>query len=124
MSSWYAGISLGGILFMVAMAHEYNSDGMLTTVVTSSGRQRQYDYAGALMTQITDERGHVLVHNWYESGLLRRQEFGNGAVYSYNYDWSPGSYYPEKVVVTLPDQTRQELSVSDSVPEFVRNYRR
>jgi hypothetical protein len=33
-------------------------------------------------------------------------------VYSYDYDWAPNSYYPEKVVVTLSDQTRQELSDS------------
>jgi len=104
--------------------YEYNSDGMLRTVTLSSGRERRYEYAGTLMTQIDDESGHVLIHNWYESGLLVRQQFGNGAVYSYDYDWAPNSYYPEKVVVTLPDQTRQELSVADSVPEFVRNYHR
>src|SRR5438876_10751696 len=30
-------------------------------------------------------------------GFLRRQEFGSGAVYSYDYDWGSRSYYPAKV---------------------------
>ena len=62
--------------------YEYNSDGMLINVVLSSGRQRRYDYQGMLMTEVRDEAGRVLIHNWYEGDLLKRQAFGNGAVYS------------------------------------------
>src|SRR5205823_1322302 len=104
--------------------YEYNPDGMLKTVISSSGRRRHYEYEGTLMTQISDEGGHVLLHNSYVSGLLERQEFGNGAVYSYDYDWAPNTYYPNKVTVTLPDRSTRELSVADSVPEYVKNYHR
>jgi hypothetical protein len=75
------------------------------------------------MTKISDESGHVLLRNVYDQRLLKRQEFGNGSVYSYNYDWAPNSYYPEKVAVTLPDQRTRELSVADSIPQFIRNLR-
>src|SRR6202166_2348021 len=62
--------------------YEYNSDGMLEAATLSSGRQRQYEYDGALMTRIINERGRVLLRNWYESGVLTRQQFENGAIYS------------------------------------------
>jgi len=104
--------------------YEYNPDGMLTTAILSSGRQRHYEYEGALMTQISGENGNVLVRNRYRSGLLSHQDFGNGATYSYSYDWPPGTYYPNRVIVTLPDQTTQEVSPAGSVPEFLRNYHR
>jgi YD repeat-containing protein len=101
--------------------YEYNSDSMLTSVVLSSGRQRRYEYEGSLMTQISDESRRVLLRNRYDRGFLQRQEFGNGAVYSYSYDWAPSGYYPEKVWVTLPDQRVQKLSVANSVPEFSKS---
>ena len=97
---------------------------MLNTVVLSSGRQCHYDYYGTLMTQITDEIGHVLVKNGYVSRFLRQQQFGDGEVYFYRYDWAPTAYYPDNVVVTLSDQTPREISVGGSVPEFVRNYKK
>jgi len=102
--------------------YEYNAEGMLKSAILSSGRERHYDYAGILITKIADENGRVLLRNWYRSGLVIRQEFGNGAVYIYTYDWAPDRYCPDKVVVTLPDATKREVRVLDSVPEFVRNY--
>jgi uncharacterized protein RhaS with RHS repeats len=102
--------------------YQYNSDGMLTAAIFSSGRERHYDYGGVLMTKVSDENGRILVHNWYHSGLVIQQEFANGAVYQYAYDWAPDRYYPDKVVVTLPDSTKREVYVADSVPEFVKNY--
>ena len=75
------------------------------------------------MTQIVDEKGRVLVRNAYQERFLRRQEFANGEVYSYKYDWAAGEYYPRRVFVTGPNQRTEELSVGGSVPEFVRNYR-
>jgi YD repeat-containing protein len=102
--------------------YEYNSDGMLTNVFLSSGHRRHYDYEGSLMIAVCDEGGRVLVRNWYQQDhYLKRQEFGNRAVYSYNYDWAPTSHYPSKVRVTLPSGNVKELSVVDSVPEFLRN---
>jgi YD repeat-containing protein len=102
--------------------YEYNSGDMLITVSSSAGWQRHYEYEGRLMTQISDEQRRVLVRNWYEPGLVRWQQFGNGEVYSYDYYWPSGNTYPGKVVVTLPDHTTRVLSVAGYVPEFVRNY--
>ena len=101
--------------------YDYNADGMLNSVILSSGRQRHFDYDGVLMTRITDEIGHVLLKNLYASRFLRQQQFGNGDVHSYRYDWAPTAYYPDRVVVTLPDQTTRDVVVNSSVPEFVRN---
>jgi YD repeat-containing protein len=104
--------------------YEYNAEGMLKSAILSSGRERHYEYDGVLMTQISDESGRVLIHNWFRERFLQRQQFGNGAVYSYSYDWAPEEHYPKTVRVTLPDKTTLELSVGASVPEFVRNYHR
>jgi YD repeat-containing protein len=104
--------------------YEYNEEGMLKSATLSSGRERHYDYIGSLMTKIADENGHLLLHNRYRSGLVIRQEFGNGAIYEYAYDWAPDRYYPDGVTVTLPDSTKREVRVVDSVPEFVKNYHR
>jgi YD repeat-containing protein len=102
--------------------YEYNADGMLKSVILSSGRERHYEYDGVSMKLVTDEKGRVLIHNSYQGRFLRQQQFENGAIYSYSYDWTRGEYYPRKVRVTLPDRTTRELSVGDSVPDFVRNY--
>jgi len=102
--------------------YEYNADGMLKSAILSSGRERHYEYNGVLMTRITDENGRMLVRNWYSQRFLQRQEFGSGAVYSYSYDWPHDEYLPRRVWVTLPDQTKHELSVAHSVPEFIKTY--
>ena len=104
--------------------YDYNADGMLKSMVLSSGRERHYDYDGVLMSRIADENGHVLVRNWYRQRFLQKQQFGNGGVYGYSYDWPKDEYFPRKVGITLPDGTLRELSVAGSVPEFVRNYLR
>jgi YD repeat-containing protein len=104
--------------------YEYNADGMLKSAMLSSGRERHYEYDGVLMTLIKDENEHVLLHNWFRERFLQRQQFGNGAVYSYSYDWAPDEYYPKRVWVTQPDKTTRDLSVGASVPEFVKNYHR
>jgi YD repeat-containing protein len=103
--------------------YEYNADGMLSSVILSSGRGRHYEYEGAsLMSLVTDENGHVLIHNWYNGRLLKQQQFGNGSLYSYSYDWAPTEYYPRKVLLTTPDHKTKELSVAGSVPGYIRNY--
>jgi YD repeat-containing protein len=104
--------------------YDYNADGMLESVVLSSGRERHFDYDGILMSRIADENGHVLVRNWYRQRFLQKQQFGNGGVYWYSYDWPEEEYFPRKVGITLPDGTLRELSVAGSVPEFVKNYPR
>ena len=104
--------------------YEYNGDGMLTSAILSSGRERHYEYDGVLMTQITDENKRLLLRNWFRQRFLIRQQFGSGAVFVYSYDWPSDEYYPRKVLVTLPDPTKREVRVADSVPEFVKNYHR
>ena len=101
--------------------YEYNADGMLTSAVLSSAKERHYQYKGALMTEIDDESGKVLLHNWYDDGELIRQQFGNGDVYSYSYSGSSSGTYFVKAQVTLPNQSIKELSLSDSVPDDVKN---
>ena len=89
--------------------YSYNGEGMLESATFSSGQMRRYDYIGALMTAVMDEKGTVLVRNSYESELLTRQQFANGDTFRYSYDWASDRYYPDKVVVTLPDQTTREV---------------
>ncbi len=83
---------------------------MLKSAILSSGRERHYDYDGTRMTRIADETGRVLLRNWYNSEVVIQQQFANGAVYQYAYDWAPDRYYPDKVVVTLPDSTKRECA--------------
>jgi YD repeat-containing protein len=105
--------------------YEYNADGMLKSVTLSSGRERHYEYDGiSLMRVVMDEKGRVLIRNWYSGRLLVRQRFGNGLIYSYRYDWSPNEYFPKTVWVTLPDGTTRGMSVGESVPEYLKNLHR
>ncbi len=101
--------------------YAYNGDGMLESAVFSSGQMRRYDYTGPLMSVVTDEKGNVLVRNSYESGLLTRQQFSNGDTFLYGYDWASDRYFPDKVVVTLPDKTTREVRVADSVSVYLKN---
>ena len=100
--------------------YSYNNEGMLESVIRSDGAERRYEYDGRLMTAAFDERGRALVRNAYRSGLVVRQQYGNGNVYTYDYDWAPGAQYANSVVVALPDQSQTTLDVTASVPEFLR----
>ena len=102
--------------------YEYNAEGMLSSAVLSSGRERHFDYSGILMTWVTDEKGQILVHNWFDRRFLYRQQFFGGKVYSYRYNWKQEQTYPRAVYVTLPDNSGKTRSVESSVPEFVKNF--
>jgi len=102
--------------------YEYNTEGMLSSAVLSSGRERHFENSGVLMTQVTDEKGRILVHNWYRNRFLYRQQFFGGNVYSYRYNWTQQQTYPRAVYVTLPDSSEKALSVESSVPEFVKSF--
>jgi YD repeat-containing protein len=102
--------------------YEYNQEGMLRSVISSSGRERHFDYSGVLMTQITDEKGRILIHNWYSNRFLYRQQFFGGSVFSYRYNWTQQQTYPRAVYVTLPDSSQKTLIVESSVPEFVKSW--
>jgi len=101
--------------------YRYDQDGMLSDATLSSGRARHYSYAGALMTRIEDEHRQALLINTYEGTWLARQDFGNGAVYSYGYTAPPRGGYAEHVVVTLPDGRKTDVEVASSVPDVVRH---
>jgi hypothetical protein len=107
-----------------AARYIYNPRGMLADVIFSSGRERHYEYDGALMTQIADERGHVLVRNFYNGPALVRQDFGNRQVYSYRYDGASSRRYIEKVAVRLPDGSRQVVATANDVPDYDKNPRK
>lgn len=104
--------------------YEYSTEGMLTSAVLSSGRKRHFDYSGVLMTQITDDKGRMLVHNWYSNRFLYRQQFFGDNVYSYRYNWKQEQTYPRAVYVTLPDSSQTTQSIESSVPEFVKSFER
>lgn len=98
----------------------YNNDGQLAYAVRASGEERTYDYQRGLMMSVLNEQGVPLVRNQYRSGVLVRQDFANGDSYAYDYQPAASRQYMESVVVTLPDQSQQQIRVSDTVPAFLR----
>ncbi len=73
--------------------YRYDSEGMLSDVLYSNGMERHYEYEGRLMTAVTDEHGDVLVRNWYRNGVVTRQLFEGGDLYTYVYAGKAGSHY-------------------------------
>src|SRR5437868_4128733 len=102
----------------------YNQAGLLTDVKSSSGAARHYVYDGSFMSDVLDEHGRLLVHNLYQGRVLIGQEFANGDLYGYRYTWSPNGYYADTVVVTLPDQSEKVISPAETVPDYIRTYRK
>jgi YD repeat-containing protein len=104
--------------------YSYSPDGMLADVISFSGRERHYRYDGLRMTQVTDEKDRILLRNWYFPwGALKKQQFGNTRILSYDYDWASGRHNAESAIVTFPDRTVSRVRVADSVPDQVRNFR-
>lgn len=99
----------------------YNFDGMLVNAIRSSGADRTYDYDFRLMTSVTDEHGRVLVRNSYKDGILAKQVYANGDVYTYAYDWAPGKAYANSAIVTLPGGSQNSIDVAAFVPDSMRN---
>jgi YD repeat-containing protein len=95
--------------------YKYNSDGFLTDVVHSTGRSRYYYYENGLLTWIRDEKGHLLLHNSYNSTWLVGQTYGNGQTIHYHYDLAKNGKYAERVAVTLPDGSLKSIKTLDSV---------
>jgi len=102
--------------------YEYNPEGMLSSAVLSSGRERHFDYSGTLMTFVTDEKKRILVHNWYDGRFLSHQQFDGGDLYSYKYNWTSKQTYPRAVTVTQPNGTKANLSLANSVPQYVKSF--
>lgn len=102
----------------------YNQAGLLTDVKSSSGAARHYVYDGSFMSDVLDEHGQLLVHNLYQGRVLIGQEFANGDVYGYRYTWSPNGHYADRVLVTLPDKSEKVISPAETVPDYIRTYRK
>jgi YD repeat-containing protein len=99
----------------------YNPGGMLIEVKDSSGRGRSYEYEGDHMTAIRDEKGALLVRNtYYDYGRIAAQEFADGTVYRYAYQWSSNQGHTEIASVLLPDGTVRTIQTAYSVPGLVR----
>lgn len=98
----------------------YDSEGMLAHVTLSSGHERRYSYQKTAMTQVMDEKGRVLLHNWYDNRMLVRQDFANGTMGSYHYRWARGARYPETALIRIGGGAEQEVRFADAVPEYVR----
>jgi hypothetical protein len=77
-------------------------------------------YSGSLMTQITDEKGRVLLRNSYEHGSLTNQDFGKDETYPYSYEWNDSRRYVQSVEISFPNGGRQEVQTGNSVPDAVR----
>ena len=107
-----------------SVQYGYKQAGLLTDVKSSSGAARHYVYDGSFMSDVLDERGRLLVHNLYQSRVLIGQEFANGDVYRYRYTWSPNGYYADTVIVTLPDKSEKVISPAETVPDYIRTYRK
>lgn len=105
------------------VAYLYNSDGMLVTVIPSSGKRRDYEYDDTLLTVVRDESGNILVSNTYDQGRIVAQQFADGQVYEYSYQWSPSGQYIEEAIVRLPDGSQQAFGTAPSIPDYVKQPR-
>jgi len=92
-------------------SYQYSPEGMLAQVSSSSGEVRSYVYDGALMIQVLDGHGQVLVRNWYDGGQLRKQQFADGSLYLYYFESSPGGRYRKTATVTLPGGVKKRIEV-------------
>ncbi len=103
--------------------YEYSRGGMLTHVENSSGTQRTYSYDGELLTSVADEHGRVLLRNWYDGNWIVRQQYLDGGLwtYEYQYDDAGKRFFANRVVVTGPNGYRRIIPTSHTVSALLRN---
>lgn len=99
--------------------YAYNGDGLLSEMVSSSGRRRDYWYQGVRMTRISDETGRTLLQNWYQDNALVKQQFADGEVYQYSYEPSDTGDYYQRAVVTLPDGSLKYIDLTPYLPDQI-----
>jgi hypothetical protein len=79
---------------------------LLTEVIFSNGRARRSMYVGDLLTEVRDEKGPALIHNWYRDGRVVIQDYANDERYRMHYGRArSGPYANEPTVVTSCDPT-------------------
>jgi len=103
--------------------YQYNQDGYLVDVVHSDGNERHYTYSAHFLTWIRDEKGRVLVHNYYEDYKIVRQELGEYGVYLYHYSMGPNNRYSERTTVVLPNGSLQTVVTGNLVPKLLKESR-
>jgi YD repeat-containing protein len=105
-----------------SVRYRYDPDGLLTDVQHPDGRGRRYAYAGKLLTEVRDERGRVLVRNWYDdAGRVVRQVHADGATYEFRYRMAANRYYAEEATVVLPGGAIRTVPTGDSVTRLLRD---
>ncbi len=103
------------------VSYQYNSDGMLVSAIYSSGSERHYEYDDFRMTVVRDEKGHVLLRNQYANGRnILAQQFEDGNVYRYLYQWTSNGQYAERAGVLLPDGTQRIIETGSSVSGYLK----
>ena len=101
-------------------AYTYNMEGMLVSVVFSSGRERHYTYEGPRLMTVANERGRVLLRNTYEDRFLVGQQYADGSVLRFRYELDPGHFWFRSASVTMPDGTQHTVDTGASVPAWLR----
>jgi YD repeat-containing protein len=107
-----------------SVEYRYNADGMLATVRHADGQARHYTYDDDLLTAVRDENDRPLVRNWYRSGRVVRQDYGNGESYEMRYRMAANGEYAEEATVVLAGGVTRSIPTGDSVPENVKHSRR
>jgi len=106
----------------------YNEDGMLKTVVLSSGKVRRFEYDPRhheLLTAISDQNGQVLLTNHYTHRILDEQRAGKTPqTLSITWDWPAGQYYVNEARVLSSDGSTKTIRVADTVPAYIREWKR
>jgi YD repeat-containing protein len=107
-----------------SVRYRYNPEGLLTDVRHPDGHARRYAYAGKLLTDVRDERGRVLVRNWYdEAGRVVRQVYASGATYQFRYRLAANRLYAEEATVVLAGGATRSVPTGASVTQLVRDTR-
>lgn len=103
--------------------YRYGADDLLTEVMFSNGRARRYMYAGDLLTEVRDEKGLPLIHNWYRDGRVVMQEYANDERYRMHYSLAGNGHDASESTVVRPDGAIRTFRTEESVSQFVEDLR-
>lgn len=103
--------------------YRYGADDLLTEVIFSNGRARRYMYAGDLLTEVRDEKGLPLIHNWYRDGRVVMQEYASDERYRMHYSLAGNGHYASESTVVRPDGSIRSFRTEEFVSQFVKDLR-
>ncbi len=109
--------------------YEYDSSGRLIQVTDPAGHVTRYAYDDSLgdMTSVTDARGHVLIANHYNDGLVESQTIGGIGTYDFTYGYEDCRSYLGAIVdcqnvptrvITPTGQRRAYAFVGEEGPSY------